>query len=94
MAGKTKIHDAFFERLGHSPEVTALCVSVAEHGAAIARSTAPVDTGEYRDGIHVVVKRSARRNVVLIASDDPKTMFIESETGNLARALGALKSGG
>ncbi|MET4094568.1 HK97 gp10 family phage protein [Arthrobacter sp. UYCu712] len=89
-----KFNNDFFSKLGHSPEVTALCVSIAERGAAIARSTAPVDTGDYRDGIHVEVVRANRRNVAVIKSDDEKTMWIESETGNLARALGALKSGG
>lgn len=94
MAGKVKINNEYFDKLGHSPEVTALCVGIAERGAGIARSTAPVDTGAYRDGIHVEVKRAAHRNVALIVGDDEKTMLIESTTGNLARALGALKSGG
>lgn len=89
-----KFNSGYFNRLGHSPEVTELCVSIAERGAAIARSTAPVDTGEYRDGIHVEVAHRESRNVALIVSADPKTLIIESKTGNLVRALNAVKSGG
>lgn len=91
---KVKIDNEYFSRLGHSPKVTALIVSVAERVAAAARASAPVDTGEYRNSITVSVKSAARRNVALVTAEDPKAMFIESETGNLARALGAVRSGG
>ena len=44
---------AFFEWLGKQPGVAAVVKSEAENVAAKARSTAPVDTGEYRDSIGV-----------------------------------------
>lgn len=89
-----KFNNAFFSRLGHSARVTALLQRKAEAVAARARATAPVDTGAYRDSIHVRIKSAATRNVALVVAEDPKSMFIESETGNLLRALNAEKSGG
>jgi hypothetical protein len=92
--GKVKIDNEYFSRLGHSAPVTAKCLAVGEAVADIARASAPVDTGEYRDRITVSVVRRSRRNVVLVTAEDPKSMFVESETGNLARALGAVASSG
>lgn len=89
-----KFDNEFFSRLGHSPKVTAVVEAVAQRVAARARASAPVDTGAYRDGITVKVVRRARRNVALVVSEDPKSMLIESETGNLVRALNAEKRGG
>lgn len=94
MAGRMKWNNAFFSRLGHSPKVTAILQRKAEAVAARARAAAPVDTGAYRDGIRVRIKSSASRNVALVIAEDPKSMLIESETGNLARALIAEKTGG
>lgn len=87
-------NDGFFIELGHKPAVTALCVGKGEEVAAAARASAPVDTGKYRDGISVEVVDRGRRNVALVKSSDPKTMVIESKTGNLARALNQVKRGG
>lgn len=89
-----KFNEAYFDKLGHSPEVTGLVVRKAENVAGRARTTAPVDTGAYRDGIGVRVKNAAHRNVALVVATDPKSMLIESETGNLLRALNAEKSSG
>lgn len=94
MAGKVNIDNEYFSRLGHSAPVTAQCLAVGEAVAATARAKAPVDTGEYRDRITVTVVRRGRRNVVLVTAEDPKSMYVESETGNLARALGSVASGG
>lgn len=94
MAGKMKFDNEYFNRLGHSPKVTALVTRKADQVAAAARATAPVNTGAYRAGIRVKVVRRARRNVALVVAEDPKSMFIESETGNLARALNSVKSSG
>lgn len=93
MAGKAKIDNEYFNRLGHSGPVTAKCLEVGERVAAAARASAPVDTGEYRDRITVTVARRARRNVVLVTAEDPKSMFVESDTGNLARALRSVAGG-
>lgn len=83
-----KFNNRYFDDLSRSPGVTQLVKDAAEKIAATARATAPVDTGEYRAGITVRVKQQ-RRSVALVVSTDPKTMIIESKTGNLARALRA-----
>lgn len=94
MAGGVQLNDAFFEQLGRSPEVTQLCVDVAERIAAAARATAPRDSNEYANSIHVEVVRRGRRNAALVIADDEKSLLIESRTGNLARALNQVKKSG
>ena len=92
--GKVKIDNEYFSRLGHSAPVTALIIRKAEQVASAARASAPVDTGAYQDSITVSVKSAARRNVALVTAEDPKSMWIESETGNLVRALKSVVSSG
>lgn len=87
-------NNQFFEDLGRSPEVTKLCKDKADQVAASARASAPVDSGDYRDSIHVEIASRGRRNVALVVASDAKTMLIESETGNLARALNQVKRSG
>lgn len=87
-------NDAFFEKLGRSPEVTGLCLDVGNKVAGIARSTAPRKSNDYADSIHVEVVRRGRRNAVLVKASDPKALLIESTTGNLARALNQVKKSG
>lgn len=89
-----EFNDAFFEQLGKSPEVTALCVKKAEEIAAAARASAPRDTNDYANGIVVRVVEHARRNTALVVATDEKSMLIESKTGNLARALKQVKRSG
>jgi hypothetical protein len=87
-----QFNNAFFEELGNSAGVVALVKDAAEDIAAAARASAPVDTGEYRDSIHVeVIPNRKTRTVALVVADDPKTMLIEARTGNLARSLRARK---
>ncbi|QJU52931.1 HK97 gp10 family phage protein [Herbiconiux sp. KACC 21604] len=87
-----KFNNAFFEELGNSAGVVDLVKQAAEDVAATARATAPVDSGAYRDSIHVeVIPNRKTRTVALVVADDPKTMLIESKTGNLARALKGTK---
>jgi hypothetical protein len=84
-----KFNDRYFEELGTSAGVTKLVEGKAESIANRARSTAPVDTGEYRDGIEVETKRARYRNVALVVGTDPKTLLVEAKTANLLRALRA-----
>jgi hypothetical protein len=88
-----KFNNSFFEELGQSAGVTALVVDAAERVAAAARSSAPVESGDYQKGITVEVKQQ-QRSVALVVGTDPKTLLIESRTGNLARALRAAKKSG
>ena len=86
-------NNAFFEEMGKSAGVTKLVKGKAEEVAGIAQSTAPVDDGDYRDGIVVRMKDSSRRSVALVVGTDWKTMLIEAKTGNLVRALKASRNG-
>lgn len=89
-----EFNDSFFSELGHSPAVTELCKQKAEEIANLARSTAPRDSNEYADSIHVEIVSRANRNTALVIASDPKSMLIESNTGNLARALKQVKKSG
>ena len=93
-AGETSIEfdEAFFDRLGRSAELDRACRERAERIADRARSTAPTDSGDYKVGI--VLERGVRngRVVWLVKATDPKSMLVESRTGNLARAVRAVKA--
>jgi hypothetical protein len=80
---------AYFRQLGTSPEVTALVMEAGEKIAGIARASAPVASGEYRAGIIVrLVRNKNLVNLSVVEATDPKSMAVESRTGNLARAAG------
>lgn len=91
--GQTSVefNDIFFDTILKSARVERLTRSAAERAATIARTTAPVDTGSYRDQIRVLVRESRYRRVYRVVGHDPKTLLIEAKTGNLARALKASK---
>lgn len=83
-----KFNNAYFDALSRSAGVVSLVTAAAQKVAATARSTAPVDSGDYRKGIKVVLKYQ-RRAVALVVGTDKKTMLVESKHGTLARALRA-----
>lgn len=85
-----KFNDSFFDDLLGSAQVEALVVASGKKVAAVARASAPVDSGAYRDSIKVTTKRQ-KRVVAVVSADDEKAMIIEARTGNLARALKAAK---
>ena len=64
----------------------------AEKALNIARANAPVDTGAYRDGLQVEAVQHAHRTTYRVVGTDAKTMLIESQTGNLVKALKKAKS--
>jgi hypothetical protein len=84
-----QFNERAFDEILNSAGVDRLVKSVADDIAAKARATAPVDSGAYRAGIVVTRKHSAPRPVYLIVGRDWKTLIIESQTGNLVRALRA-----
>lgn len=92
MADAVKFNNQFFDDLSRSAGVIQLVDEATEAIAKTARSTAPVDEGDYRDGIETSGKLQ-RRYVGLVIGTDKKTMLIESKTGNLARALRANAKG-
>lgn len=86
-----KINNDFFTQLGRSPEVERAVLGVAEAAAEVAKATAPVDSGDYKNGIRAELRRGRGRSVGRVESTDGKTMLIESRTGNLHRALRSVK---
>lgn len=86
-SGDFVLDSSFMNDLAHSPEVMGLCKEVAGEIADIARQTAPVESGDYRNSIHVEIAARSRRLAAEVIADDPKAMIIEARTGNLARAL-------
>ena len=89
-----EFNDAFFEQLGTSPGVTALCQGVAEKVLAEIKATAPVDSGDYKEGFEIRTERSGHRNVVRVVGTDVKTMMVEAQKGIMARALQKAKKSG
>lgn len=81
----TTFNDAGMDELARSPEIAAVVMGVAEQIADTARSTAGVDSGDYRDSIKTRLKFQDRA-VGIVYSDDPKAIVIEAKTGNMARA--------
>jgi hypothetical protein len=63
----------------------------AERIAEAARASAPVDTGEYRDSIHVETALEDGRWVSRVLADSGHSLVVEARTGNLNRALDAGK---
>ncbi len=53
-----------------------------------AQANAPVDTGAYRDSLRLE-DDTTDRAVVRVVSDVAYAVLVESQTGNLARALGS-----
>lgn len=91
--GQTSVtfNTRFFDNIMKSARVTDISMSAAEEALGIAKATAPVDTGSYRDQLHIETRQSRYRTVLRVVGSDPKTMLIEAKTGNLARALKAAK---
>ena len=93
-SGNTEVefNPKFFETVLRGPKVEALVDAAAGQVLATAKATAPVDTGEYRDSIHIEHHDAAYRRTTRVVADDDKTMLIESKTGNLARAVKAARA--
>lgn len=51
-----------------------------------AKASAPVESGAYRDSIHIE-QATTGRAVVRVVADVPYALLLEARTGNLARAL-------
>jgi len=81
----------FFETVLRQPGVERLVDSVGAAALAAAKANAPVDSGDYERGLHIEHHESRYRRTTRVVGSDPKTMLIESKTGNLARALKAAK---
>ena len=82
----------FFETVLRQPGVERLTDEAADRALAKAKADAPVDTGAYRDGLRIEHRESRYRRVTRVVGSDPKTLLIESQTGNLARSVKAARS--
>lgn len=93
-AGQTTVdfNNSFFDEMLNSAGVRALTRGAAEKALNIARANVPVDTGAYRDGLQVEAVQHAHRTTYRVVGTDAKTMLIESQTGNLVKALKKAKS--
>lgn len=81
-----KYNDEYFPQLLASPEVETVVMEATEQVADRARSSAPVDSGDYRDSI-TVSKKKQKRVVGLVTAEDPAALAIEAKHGTLARAV-------
>lgn len=60
----------------------------AERVLAAAKASAPVESGEYRDNLHIE-QATTDRAVTRVVGDTRHSLVVEAHTGNLARALDA-----
>lgn len=88
-----KQNQAGFKQLAHSKQVGNECLKYANVVASAARASAPVDTGEYAGGISAFIEDHPSRVTAQVVASDPKSLIIESLTGNMARALNRVKRG-
>jgi hypothetical protein len=86
-----QFNEAFFASAMRQPTVEQLTDAAAQRAENAAKANAPRDTEAYVDGIHIEHHESRYRRTSRVVGSDPKTLLIESKTGNLARALKAAK---
>jgi hypothetical protein len=84
-----KANDAGIQQLLKSDGVKADLQARADRVASAARGGAPVESGEYVDGIEAVVVEHPTRAVGQVIAKAPHSARVEANTGNLARALDA-----
>lgn len=73
-----------------SDEVRSELTTRAEAVLSAAQSSAPVASGEYRDGLHIE-QATTDRAVVRVSGSTDHDWIVEANTGNLARALDAAR---
>lgn len=86
-----EFNPGFFESVLRQPKVEELTDAAGRRALAAAKSSAPVDSGDYQRGLHIEHHESRFRRTTRVVGDDEKTLLIESKTGTLARALKAAK---
>lgn len=58
----------------------------AQEALSRAQSSAPVESGAYRDSLHIETEHTDRM-VKRVVADVPYALVVEANTGNLARSL-------
>ncbi|KEP75841.1 hypothetical protein HR12_20785 [Microbacterium sp. SUBG005] len=84
--------DSALDELARGDGVRGVVKDAANNVADIARTDAPVASGEYRDSIHVEVEQTDEGVVATVVADVRHAMIVESREGTLARALGKAAS--
>ena len=84
-------NQAWFDTAMKGSKVRALTKSAAGRALGAAKASAPVGTGAYQRGLRLENADTQYRPVERVVGTDPKTLIIESKTGNLARAVKAAK---
>lgn len=90
MGTKVKLIDRGMAEVLKSGGVRADLTVRMERALAAAKAGAPVASGEYRDGLHIV-QATTDRAVVRLAGSTDHDFIVEADTGNLARALDSAK---
>lgn len=93
-------NEDFFKGIMRSAGVEELCRQKAQKTLDAAKASAPVGDlsdpvykeqgrhpGQYKEGLHIEKVAHASRDTYMVVGSDPKTLLVESKTGNLARAL-------
>ena len=87
MASKFKLVSGGVEELLKGSFADSICRPEAEQILARARSTAPVKSGAYRDGLHIVEETHKTRKAFHVLSSVDYAAAVEADTGNLARSI-------
>ena len=90
---KIELNSSGVRALLNDSGVRAFLAGKADAVAAAARSSAPVDSGDYQASIHRV-SATTDRAVERVVASAPHALGVEARTGNLARALASVGGGG
>lgn len=88
-----RFNNGYIPGVAKSPEVAGLVRGICDQIAGNARASAPVDTGEYRDSIHVEMEATPYRVIGKVVASSGHAMAVEARTGNLQRALRSVGNG-
>lgn len=86
---KVVLNHAGMNDLLHDPGVVAMLMQRMGAALAAAQSSAPVETGHYRDELYLLDNPGPSRARVQLVSGAAYGTEVEAHTGNLARALDA-----
>lgn len=91
--GQTEVefNRQFFDSIMKSAGVEGLVEKTARAALSVAKHTAPVDSGDYKERLALERYTSKYRFAWRVVGRDWKTLLIEAKTGNLARAIKAVK---
>ena len=88
MARRFRLISQGMRQLLHDPRVTRELERRMGPVLSTAVANAPVDSGAYRDSLHLETVQTDR-TVVRLVSNVPHAMVVQAATGNMSRALDA-----